>query len=191
MQADIFARREQHFVLWRGAAQTPPPTLIIGQLQLGAPVALVGEQRFQLQPAAGFPDLWVLPADHCHLTDGQVYHYWFEVTDTHPQRSGQRLRVTDPMAYTVDWRLLARRPYGPGMATTSGIRRRSCVIARVACCRAMPEAKPVLWTTNHPSLHCRPTPRSSSTNCRRPGRGPARRRTRDWHRDLSRCPRPH
>lgn len=113
MQADIFARREQHFILWRGAMHTPSPTLIIGQLQLGAPVAFVGEQQLQLQPATGFPDLWVLPANRCHLTDGQVYHYWFEVTDTHPQRSGQRICVTDPMAYTVDWRLLAPRPDGP------------------------------------------------------------------------------
>ena len=113
MYADIFARRERHFVLWRGVPHTPAPALVIGQLQSGAPIAFIGEQQFELQPASGFPDLWVIPADHCNLTDGQVYHYWFEVTDTHPQRSGQRIRVTDPMAYTVDWRLLAARPNGP------------------------------------------------------------------------------
>ncbi len=114
MDADVFAKRDKHFVLWRGAPNAPPPKLIIGQLQLGAPVAFVGEQHFDLQQSAGFHDLWVIPADHCNLVDGRVYHYWFEVTDSHPQRSGKRIRVTDPMAYTVDWRLLAPRPDEPG-----------------------------------------------------------------------------
>ena len=47
------------------------------------------------------------------LRDGQVYHYWFEVTDAHPKRSGQRVQVTDPMAFMVDWRLRAPQPVGP------------------------------------------------------------------------------
>lgn len=114
MNADIFARRERSFVFWRGAPSTPPPQLIIGQLQLGAPVAFVAEARFDLQQVPGFPDLWERPADTCNLADGQVYHYWFEVRDAHPQRSHERIRVTDPMAYTVDWRLLAPRLDGAG-----------------------------------------------------------------------------
>lgn len=113
MNADIFAKREKHFVLWREASNSPSPTLIIGQLQLGAPVAFVNEQRFDLQQSPDFPDLWMIPADTCNLADGQVYHYWFEVTDSHSQRSRKRIRVTDPMAHTVDWRLLAPRPDGP------------------------------------------------------------------------------
>ena len=112
MKADIITRKETHFVLWRVASTTPPPQLVIGQLQLGAPVVFVGEQRFALQQAAGNPDLWVIPAGNCNLVDEQVYHYWFEVTDAHPHRSGQQIRVTDPLAGTVDWRLLAPRPQG-------------------------------------------------------------------------------
>jgi len=114
MNADIFTTRAKNFVLWRGAPSTPPPKLVIGQLQPGAPVTLAGEQQFELQQSAGFPDLWMIPAAKCKLADGQVYHYWFEVTDTHPNRSHQRIRVTDPMAFTVDWRLYAPRPNGPG-----------------------------------------------------------------------------
>ncbi|PYT09605.1 MAG: alpha amylase, partial [Acidobacteria bacterium] len=85
MTPDILTRRERNFILWR-AKPTPAPELIIGQLELGAPVAFVGEQRFALQQAAGFPDLWLIPAASCNLVDGQVYHYWFEVTDAHPRR---------------------------------------------------------------------------------------------------------
>lgn len=114
MNPDIFAQKDKNFVLWREASHNPPPTLVIGQLQLGAPVVCVGEQRCDLRQSAEFPDLWLIPADNCNLADGHVYHYWFEVADSHPQRSGQRIRVTDPMAFTVDWRLLAPRPNGPG-----------------------------------------------------------------------------
>lgn len=113
MIPDIFARRDLNFVLWRVAVSTPPPELIIGQLQLGAPVSFIGEQRFVLQPSVEFPDLWLISADACNLAEDQVYHYWFEVTDSHPSRSGQRIRVTDPLAYTVDWRLLAPQPNDP------------------------------------------------------------------------------
>lgn len=101
-------------MLWRAAASAPPPRLVIGQLQPGAPVTLAGEQQFDLQRVVGFPDLWVIPAVNCNLVDGQVYHYWFDVLDTHPGRSGQRIRVTDPLAFTVDWRLRAPKPAGPG-----------------------------------------------------------------------------
>ena len=47
----------------------------------------IGEQQFDLQQVPGFPDLWAIPAGHCNLQDGKVYHYWFQVTDTHPERS--------------------------------------------------------------------------------------------------------
>lgn len=46
----------------------------------------MNEQRFDLQQSAGFPGLWMIPADTCNLADDQVHHYWFEVTDAHPQR---------------------------------------------------------------------------------------------------------
>jgi glycosidase len=112
MNADILTQRQDHFVLWR-AASTPPPTLVIGQLQLGAPVSLVGEQRFDLEPSLNFPDLWTIAAADCQLAEDQVYHYWFEVTDTHPERTGQRIQITDPLAFMVDWRLHAPQPAGP------------------------------------------------------------------------------
>ena len=66
-----------------------------------------------LSQSAQFPDLWTRAAADCQLTDDEVDYYWFEVTDTHPARSGQRIQVTDPFAFTVDWRLRAPRPPGP------------------------------------------------------------------------------
>ena len=113
MNADILNLRQRQFVLWRAVPSTPPPTLVIGQLQPGAPVTLTGGQRFVLGQSAQFPDLWTRAAADCQLTDDEVYYYWFEVTDTHPARSGQRIQVTDPFAFTVDWRLRAPRPPGP------------------------------------------------------------------------------
>jgi len=113
MNASIFAQRRDKFVLWRSAHGTPPPALVIGQLQPGAPVSLAGQQRFDLTPSAQFPDLWMIEAGACNLADGQIYYYWFEVTDAHPNRSGQRIQVTDPMAFMVDWRLRAPQPAGP------------------------------------------------------------------------------
>ena len=29
---------------------------------------------------AGFTDLWEIPRAECGLVDGEMYHYWFEVT---------------------------------------------------------------------------------------------------------------
>jgi pullulanase len=113
MNADILAQRQHSFVLWRVAQSTPPPTLVVGQLQLGAPVSLIDQQRFDLKQSLQFPDLWAIEAATCNLTDDQIYHYWFEVTDAHPKRSGQRIQVTDPLAFMVDWRLRAPQPTGP------------------------------------------------------------------------------
>jgi pullulanase len=113
VNADILVLRQRQFVLWRAVSSTPLPTLVIGQLQPGSPVTLTGEQRFPLSQSAQFPDLWTRAAADCQLTDDEVYYYWFEVTDSHPARSGQRIQVTDPFAFTVDWRLHAPRPPGP------------------------------------------------------------------------------
>ena len=60
-------------------------------------------------------DLWFIPADECQLTDGWVYHYWFEVSDG--RRCG-RPGLEDPhhgapTAYTVNWQLLAIKPDDP------------------------------------------------------------------------------
>jgi pullulanase len=128
MDADLLNRRERDFVLWRLAVPDPPPTLVIGQLQAGAPVTLAGEQRIDLTQDAQFPDLWSVSAQQSGLADG-VYHYWFEVTDARPDRGRQRILITDPLATTVDWRLRAPLPAGPN--NTGDDRYPASVI----CCR--------------------------------------------------------
>jgi len=117
MNADLLARKTDRFVLWRPSNTNPPPRLVIGQLQRGSPVSLVNERQFPLRQAAGIADLWEIPAAECGLAEGEVYHYWFEVGDSHPDRpAGTRIRVTDPTdptAFAVDWRPFAPRPAGP------------------------------------------------------------------------------
>ncbi len=114
MNADIFDKKETNFVLWCQHDGSIPPELIIGQLQLGTPVSFINEQHFNLVQHSQFSDLWLISANKCDLKDEEVYHYWFEVTDPHPRSAGQnvRIKITDPMAYTVNWGLLATRPLG-------------------------------------------------------------------------------
>jgi 1,4-alpha-glucan branching enzyme len=83
------------------------PRLVIGWFQPGNPPALSNEQRFDLAELPGQPGLWGVAAELCGLVEGNVYHYWFEVTDSSPYRNGWRILVTDPLARTVDWRLRA------------------------------------------------------------------------------------
>lgn len=114
--ANILMRKRSAFVLWRVGSTAIPPDLIIGKLQSGNPIKIVNEQRLAMQPAPGFSDLWELPAGACNLKAGEVYYYWFEITVSHPKRPGNfRLRITDPLATMVDWRVLAPRvdpPFG-------------------------------------------------------------------------------
>jgi pullulanase len=111
MSSDLLARKTTHFMLWRPRQTTPPPQLVIGRLQPGNPPTFVDQHRFPLQPSPSRPDLWEIPADQCGLIQGQVYHYFFEVTDSNPYKpSHPRILCTDPTAWTVDWRLLAPRP---------------------------------------------------------------------------------
>ncbi|MEP7242350.1 MAG: alpha-amylase family glycosyl hydrolase [Gammaproteobacteria bacterium] len=104
--ADLLARRNTAFVLWHVTPAIDVPELLIGWLQPGTPLTLIGEQRLRLRQVAGFPDLWELPAGQCNLNDGWIYYYWFEVTASHPERPPSRIRITDPLATAVDWRLL-------------------------------------------------------------------------------------
>ncbi len=114
MDANLLERKKTAFVLWRVGTPVPPPTLIIGQLKPGNPFQFSGAQQLPLQRVAGFDDLWDIPASACNLTDGQVYHYWFEVSVNHPQRPNTaRLRITDPTAFMVDWRLRGPRVAAP------------------------------------------------------------------------------
>ena len=109
MTADIWVRRQTDFVFWRVATTAQAPQLIIGQYQAGAPNTFSQAQRLALAPAPGFSDLWSIRAADCGLSEGAVYHYWFEVTVSHPQRPAARLLITDPFATSVDWRLRAPR----------------------------------------------------------------------------------
>lgn len=116
MAAHLFGLKKTAFVLWRPHNTTSAPKLVIGQFQAGNPPTLAGRGEFALQPVPGQSDLWSIGAGACGLTDGQVYHYWFEVTDSSPFRDGHRILCTDPTAFTVDWRLLADRLPAPYVA---------------------------------------------------------------------------
>jgi hypothetical protein len=65
--AGLWERRKRGFVLWRPAVADPRPTLVIGQLQAGAPVSLAGEQRIDLAQDGRFADLWSVDAQQCGL----------------------------------------------------------------------------------------------------------------------------
>lgn len=95
------------FVLWRPWNTWPAPRLIIGRFQPGNPPTLIQQQTWDLAELPGQPGLWGIAAAQCGLGEGSVYHYWFEVTDSSPFRSGWRILCTDPLAHTVDWRLRA------------------------------------------------------------------------------------
>jgi pullulanase len=118
LPANLLDRKHTQFILWHpkpGAAA--PPVLVIGQFKAGNPPTLANTQRFPLAPVAGFPDLFAINAAECHLIDDEVYHYWFEAEDSDPSRNPpQRVLCSDPTAWTVDWRLRARRlapPFTP------------------------------------------------------------------------------
>lgn len=116
MAQSLFERKQTHFVLWRPRTTTPAPQLYIGRFVQGASPTLADEQRFELQSSPLGPDVWEVAADACNLVSGTVYHYWFEVSDSNPYLgAGARICCTDPMAYTVDWRLMSPAlppPYG-------------------------------------------------------------------------------
>lgn len=106
---DLLVRKDDRFALWLPGGAATAPELVIGTFTDGDPPALAGMQRFALRETA--PGLWEKPAAECGLVDAQVYHYWFEVTDTNPYKGGAAARIlcTDPLAYAVDWRLVAPR----------------------------------------------------------------------------------
>jgi pullulanase len=106
--ADILRRKTSAFVVWRPKFGTAAPVLVIGQFAYGNPPILAGERRVPLTRRDGFDDLFAVDASACGLTANSVYHYWFEVDDTSPGRpTNSRVLVTDPFAWTVDWRLRA------------------------------------------------------------------------------------
>ncbi|EXJ76187.1 uncharacterized protein A1O5_00695 [Cladophialophora psammophila CBS 110553] len=100
---DLLERRKERFVLWNPAGQSAP-RLILGTFKdtpsPGAVTTLFSGDLSQTQK-----DLWELSLDAIDppLENGKVYHYWFEVDNTFPLNSG-KITVTDPLAYTVDYR---------------------------------------------------------------------------------------
>ncbi|WP_426120820.1 alpha-amylase family glycosyl hydrolase [Kocuria sp. LHG3120] len=109
----MFKLKRTKFVLWRPHHTAPAPKLVIGIFTSGNPRSLTSRQAHDLAEIPGCPGLWAIDAVKCGLVDGEVYHYWFEVTDSAPHRNGQRILCTDPTAFTVDWRLLADRQPPP------------------------------------------------------------------------------
>ena len=86
MPTSLLARKQTHFVLWRPGPKNAPPRLIIGVFKAGRPPTLDQRQDIPLTMSADSDELWEVAASSCGLRDGQVYHYWFEVTDTAPFR---------------------------------------------------------------------------------------------------------
>ncbi|MEM8638113.1 MAG: alpha-amylase family glycosyl hydrolase [Cyanobacteria bacterium P01_G01_bin.54] len=118
MLPDLLVRRQTHFVLWRPGHLTPPPCLFIGALSQWL-TTYENFQNIPLIPDPDFPDLWMIPATDCGLTEGQVYAYWFKVKNTNPYPftgEDEILYCTDPLATTVDRRpsRLAPTPSEPG-----------------------------------------------------------------------------
>ena len=58
MAADVLTLRRKEFLLWRPARTEPPPSLVIGRLQSGAPVTFVGERSVELTESPHGADLW-------------------------------------------------------------------------------------------------------------------------------------
>lgn len=115
MHPHIFELRKKAFVLWRPRVTDFAPRLVIGHFRPGNPPVLGGRQSFELTTVHGQTDLWSITADACGLREGEVYHYWFELNDSSPFGDGRRILCTDPLAYTVDWRLKSEAlpaPYG-------------------------------------------------------------------------------
>ena len=108
MPTSLLDRKQTHFVFWRPGPADPPPKLVIGVFKAGSPPILDQQKDIPLRLSVDSDEVWEVAAAACGLQDGQVYHYWFEVTDTAPFRSPHpTLRCTDPAAYSVDWRLRA------------------------------------------------------------------------------------
>ena len=94
---DLLERRKDCFVLWIPGGSAVP-RLILGTFKNGEVTDLVDQDLSQSEQ-----DLWELSPGDIQLKAG-IYHYWFEVRNTEPGTSGN-IKVTDPLAYTVDYRI--------------------------------------------------------------------------------------
>ncbi len=115
MAEDLLTRKAAGFVLWHPGNAVPPPALVIGELVSGAPLVLTNVRTLPLVRDPEFPDLWALSVADSGVVEGHVYHYWFEVNLSHPERpGGVRIQITDPTAMGVDWRVRGPRIAQPG-----------------------------------------------------------------------------
>lgn len=112
----LLALKKTAFVLWRPCHVDPTPRLVIGQFEYGNPPRLANRKVFPLNQHQDHPDLWTIEATQCGLINGQVYHYWFEVSDSSPTRDSTLITCTDPTALSVDWRLMAPKLAPPHIA---------------------------------------------------------------------------
>ena len=155
--SNILDRRRTHFVLWCPTEPANAPALVIGRIRNGNPATFQELARQTLQRAnnaAGpITGLWHLAASSLGLTDGQTYHYWFEVDNTYPGSTG-RIQVTDPLASGVDYRLLA--PANPSVVHPASV---------IGCLDAPMAIEPCGSSFNVPAIHL-PSP----TSCARTSR---------------------
>jgi hypothetical protein len=107
---DLLERRKSKFVLWApGKSSGTAPQLILGIPSSGTPPTVTTLFTGPLVKADQ-PDLWELDPNSIKpaLIDGTVYNYWFQIVDTSPQHIGP-FKVTDPIAYTVDYSSILNR----------------------------------------------------------------------------------
>jgi pullulanase len=110
MAFDLLKRRKDKFVLWapgRSFGETPPQ-LILGIYNASAAGSFTQIFGGPLTDS-GLQDLWELDPNIITppLKEG-TYHYWFGLDDSTPEKRGHML-ITDPIAYTVDYRV-AKQP---------------------------------------------------------------------------------
>src|SRR5438477_3379646 len=110
MTPNLIVRKQTGFVLWRPRSTAAPPKLVIGTFGAGPPPTLAGSKTLPMLLVAGTTDLYEIPVASCGLTEGTVYHYWFEADTNAYGATPTRIRVTDPTAFSVDWRLTAVLP---------------------------------------------------------------------------------
>ena len=125
----LLERRQTHFTLWRPAHTDPAPRIRIGTY---SPNGLQNPQEKDLVRSSDFPELWELSASDpdLALVDQEVYHYWFLITDSSPYTSqsaaagGRHFEATDPLATTVDRRLMGKllpSPYEKSDQDAAGV----------------------------------------------------------------------
>ena len=110
--SDLLQRRRSAFTLWLPQITTHAPAVVIGKFVPGAPPSVALLPGSPLPMTETMPGLWELPASKCGLVEGKVYHYWFEIDDAAPWHAARRVRRTDPLATTTDWRVMSTPPAG-------------------------------------------------------------------------------